>query len=226
MNTKHFMIALLAVAATPALADDRQKTDPWGTVEQAHACTVKDVNWSATSITYTLEHNKEMSDACKTETRERIAACTADPKQKPIFDKKKDDYPKGFDDYCAQTAFTRIQRQVTVKDDVELPKPGKKDAALEKLIGAAYAKAYPDNKVLKVIIVSDDWSTERNDYGTVIGRNIQAFVANQQEGNYCQLHSEAWYQEYIGGKFSGPITQRGAGSQQLTGILCSKAGVK
>jgi hypothetical protein len=36
------------------------------------------------------------------------------------------------------------------------------------------------------------------------------------------LHNEMWMQEDIGGKFKGALSQRGAGSQSLKGILCDK----
>ena len=61
--------------------------------------------------------------------------------------------------------------------------------------------------------------------GIIANRNITATVVNQQKTaseDYCQLHDEMWSQQYIGKKFTGKMSQRGAGSQKLTGILCSK----
>ena len=120
------------------------------------------------------------------------------------------------------------------------PKAGKKDPALEKAIAAAYKEGYPDDKVkvLKVIIVSTGWSTERASTGIITGRTIQAVVVNQQKGNelaqtwgepsgsYCELHSEAWQQEHNGKKFAGKINAYGSGSLSKSGILCAKVGVK
>ncbi len=122
----------------------------------------------------------------------------------------------------------------------EMPKAAKRDPGLEKAIAKAYQEAYPDDKVkvLKVIIVSADWTTDRSSLGIITGRHIQAVVVNQQKGNemattwgepsgsYCELHSEAWEQEYKGKKFAGKITAAGAGSLSKPGILCAKAGVK
>jgi hypothetical protein len=119
---------------------------------------------------------------------------------------------------------------------VELPKPARKDATVEKQVAAAYKKDYPDNQVLKVIVVGD-WITDRNDFGAVTGRHIQVVVVNEQKdqvmierwgtnGRYCELHSEAWEQEYRGGKFVGPLSAAGAGSMSKEGILCDKASGK
>ncbi len=106
-------------------------------------------------------------------------------------------------------------------DKAEVPKPSKKDATIEGMVKTTYAKAFPAAKVLSVVIVSNDWSTERNDLGTVIGRNIQVAVVNQQKDE-CEIYSELWNQEYIGGAFKGPLTERGAGSLTRTPITCSK----
>ena len=105
---------------------------------------------------------------------------------------------------------------------VELPKADKKDAALEKQIAAAYKAAYPANTVLMVLLQQKSWSTERSDYGVITNRNYQAIVVNKHPDGTCQLHNELWMQEYIGGRFKGPLMQRGAGSQELKPILCEK----
>jgi hypothetical protein len=104
----------------------------------------------------------------------------------------------------------------------ELPKAVKKDAAIEKQVAAAYKASYPDNAILMVILQSTDWTTERNNLGAVTNRTFQAIVVNKQKDGSCQLHNEAWSQEYIGNKFTGNLSQRGAGSQTLSGILCEK----
>ena len=137
--------------------------------------------------------------------------------------------------WCSSQSWDRLvrQRAQAVKDKAaadarkanadkaELPKPSKKDATIEGMVKATYAKAFPSASVLSVVIVSDDWSTERNDYGTVIGRNIQVAVVNQQKDD-CEIYSELWYQEYIGGAVKGPVSERGAGSLTRTPITCSK----
>ncbi len=122
----------------------------------------------------------------------------------------------------------------------EMPQAAKRDPGLEKAIAKAYMEGYPDDKVkvLKVLILSTDWSTDRSSVGIITGRHIQAVVVTQHTGNdmakawgepsgsYCELHSEAWEQEYIGKKFAAKMTPAGAGSLQKSGILCAKAGVK
>jgi hypothetical protein len=105
---------------------------------------------------------------------------------------------------------------------VELPKAAKKDGALEKQIAAAYKSSYPDNKILGVVLLQKDWSPERTNLGVITNRNIQAIVVNKHQDGTCEMHNELWSQEYIGGKFKGKLSQRGAGSQELREILCEK----
>jgi hypothetical protein len=48
-------------------------------------------------------------------------------------------------------------------------------------------------------------------------------VIEQQKGDeLCEIYNELWQQEYIGGAFKGPMSERGAGSLQRTPIVCAK----
>ena len=178
----------------------------------------------------------KVSAECKTEVERRAGVCMTSKYRNavnlcnrdavfaifnqllndPVLKKKIDDEAnakKAADDKAAYEA--KIAK-------VELPKPEKKDAAIEKQIAAAYKEAYPDNVILMVILQSKDWTTERSNYGVITNRTFQAIVVNKHKDGTCQLHNEAWSQEYIGNKFTGKLSQRGAGSQSLSGILCEK----
>lgn len=192
---------------------------------------------------------KNVSPECKAELDQRAAVCLKDPAQvKEIENYRKndrgswptkalkDDPANGPTLVCLDEVYGRLrrQREKAIKDKaereaalaaaqkVELPKADKKDAALEKQIAAAYKAAYPDNTVLLVLLQAKNWSTERDNWGTITNRNFQAIVVNKHPDGTCELHNELWMQEYIGNSFKGPLLQRGAGSQQLTQILCEK----
>jgi hypothetical protein len=193
-----------------------------------------------------------ISADCKAEIERRIPLCVADPNEKSRYSGlKKGNAGMTREELCAESSFLRLGDQILnmrsqkeqaaarAKQEaaeraakeaqlakVELPTAVRRDPALEKQIAAAYKEAYPENKVLKVIIISKGWETERSGYGVITNRNIQAVVVNQQPGDYCQLHNELWMQEHDGRRFAGKLQQRGAGSQELTQILCSKAKAK
>jgi hypothetical protein len=105
---------------------------------------------------------------------------------------------------------------------VELPKATQHNAGLEKAVAAAYAKDYPEGKVLKVILGSWADDMEKDSFGRVTGRDLNATVVNKQPDGKCQLHDELWMQHGNGRSFSGPLSARGAGSMTKTEILCSK----
>jgi hypothetical protein len=188
------------------------------------------------------------SDDCRAEVAKRAAQCLKDPTMakhlKPnnedssyysgILKKAGDDGPRLI---CAGEAFTRLiaqrkrylyEKQFAEKrkadaEQAELPKVGKKDAGIESAIAATFKANFPDARFIKVILISSDWSTDRNDYGVVVGRYRQAAVIDQQKGDdLCEIYSEAWEQEYLGGAFKGPMHEGGAGSLERTPIVCSK----
>jgi hypothetical protein len=188
------------------------------------------------------------SGDCKAEVAKRVDVCLKDPAIAPRLKPTNEDnkynaiLKKGGADgprlICADEAFNRIglQRKKALADKAaaeerkanaekaELPKAAKKDASLEKAITTTFKKAFPDAKVIRVIIIDKDWATERNNFGTIIGRNIQAAVIEQQKGEeLCEIYNELWFEEYIGGHFKSSVDERGAGSLQRTPIVCSKA---
>lgn len=187
---------------------------------------------------------------CKAEVSRRADACLKDsamqsklkayaspkPKEKNVnINIIKSGGDQGQHMVCEAEAWERLKRQRDVAaklakqatdrkaaaEKAELPTAGKKDASIEAMVKATYSKAFPSATVLGVVIVSNDWATERNDIGTVIGRYIQVAVVNQQK-DVCEVYSEAWFQEYLGGAFKGPISERGAGSLTRYEIVCSK----
>ncbi len=244
-TTKLLIASLILGAATPAFADD-----DWSADDQAKCTAEFDqkapefVNGGWVTYKNGKPHGPEKATAdCKAVVEKHAEVCLADAAQQK---KKKTStiIKNGGSDqlYCENEAWmgllrTRQKADAEAKkvedkrkadekrkadaDKATVPAAGKKDATIEAWVKAAFAKAYPDAKILKVLLVSDDWSTERNDYGTVIGRNIQAVIVNQQK-DVCEVFSEEWYQEYIGGAFKGPLTERGAGSLQRYDITCSK----
>lgn len=190
---------------------------------------------------------KNASDECKAEVAQRAQRCLKDPEMasslKPTGENNKanailkvagDDGPRLI---CADQAFARLMEQrkrylyekefkakrQANAEKAELPKAGKKDPALEKSIAATFKTNWSEARIIKVILISSDWSTDRNGLGVVVGRYLQAAVIEQPKGDdLCEIYSEAWEQEYIGGSFKGPMHEAGAGSLERTPIVCSK----
>jgi hypothetical protein len=187
---------------------------------------------------------------CKAEINKRADACLQDPAMQALITKYSSPKIKEKNAYlnilksggdqgphmvCEAEAWSRLTHQrdlaaVLAKqaasrkaaaEKTELPTAGKKDATIEAMVKATYSKAFPSATVLGIIIVGSDWSTDRNDFGTVIDRYIQVAVVNQQK-DVCEIYSEAWSQQYIGGAFKGPLSEAGAGSLTRSEIVCSK----
>jgi hypothetical protein len=246
------LVATASVAlATPAFAEDAWGTaDDAATC--ATAFDSKSPNFiNGSYVTYDhgrAVRSTKATPECQAELEKRGAVCLADPATVKLLEEArtgtpnwrtkilKEDPTNGPMTICLDDVFQRVKRQheraIQVKAEkaardaeaakVELPTAEKRDKKLEKQIAAAYKAEYPDNTVLMVLLQSKGWDTERSDYGVVTNRNIQAIVVNKQPDGSCQLHNEMWMQEYIGGRFKGPLSQRGAGSQRLTPILCEK----
>lgn len=115
------------------------------------------------------------------------------------------------------------QKRQEATDKVELPKATQHNAGLEKAVATAYGKDYPEGKVLSVVL--GDWSDdfEKDAFGRVTGRDLDATVVNKQPDGKCYLHNEYWMQHGNGRSFSGALSARGAGSMSKTEILCTKA---
>jgi hypothetical protein len=106
---------------------------------------------------------------------------------------------------------------------VELPKALMHDAKLEKMVTDAYHRDYPDGKVLSVILGRWAEDLEKDGFGRISGRDLDATVVNEQPDGKCMMHDEFWMQHGTGRSFSGPLAARGAGSAHDLEILCSKA---
>lgn len=65
-----------------------------------------------------------------------------------------------------------------------------------------------DNKVLKIIL--GDWSDdyEKDAFGQITGRDLDAFVVNKQPDGKCFIHDEYWLQNGNGRSFSGPAPKK------------------
>jgi hypothetical protein len=218
----------------------------WGTVADAESC-AKELTDGPEKIGGWVHYEcvkepcktpapaepKNASPGCKAEVHKRGELCKKDAVIQNNA-KARNTSETAFHFSCLEEAYSRIKRQrdkaaadkkfaderKAAAEKAELPKAAKRDPALEKSISATYMKEFPKAKILKVILIAD-WSTERNNYGTVIARNIQAAVVNRQ-GDVCEIYNELWQQEFIKGKFSGPMLERGAGSLERTEIVCSK----
>jgi len=242
--------ATVAGASATARAEDVD-TD-YGNDADAHHCEPEfdafekaPDNWKW--LDEALASGKVFSATCKAEFDKRMALCLKDPKMEGSL--KNPDIQKGvpgrachqrvFGDMANQIMWDREQakraaEEAKAKADEEakyaaevaareLPKGTRHDAKLEKLVAAAYAKDYPDGKVLKIIL--GDWSDdyEKDDFGRVTGRDLDAFVVNKQPDGKCFVHDEYWLQHGNGRSFGGPLSARGAGSASDAEILCSKA---
>jgi hypothetical protein len=241
------LMVILTVGTTSAVASAE-----WGTLEQARLCekdwatanaSPKREDWIADA----MKTGKGIAPACKAEIDREAQLCLKDPgldlelRQRGlkasdgnrycivhVFFNMADQFENA--DRKAKEAEEEAKKQEErkAKDAAEvaareLPKAERKDAKLEKAVADAYHRDYPSGKILKVILGS--WSTdyEKDDFGRVIGRDIDATVVNKQQDGKCYLHDELWMQHGNGRSFSGPLSARGAGSASDKEILCTKA---
>ena len=212
--------------------------------------TVRASKWAADA----RKSGTGISDECKAEIEKRIPVCENDSTM--AYQLRDPDInhgdPKGF---CFGAAFSQIGDQITndrndkkreadlakekeeskakaaaaaaaAAASAELPKALMHNAALESAVAKAYAKDYAPGKVLKVILGRWADEYEKDAFGRVTGRDLNATVVNKQPDGSCQMHDELWLQHGKGKSFSGPLSPRGAGSAEDKGILCSKVGAK
>lgn len=195
-----------------------------------------------------------LSDECKAEAEKRVPSCLADNSMQYALrdpDIVHGD-PKGL---CFNRAVLEMfeqmtndrhdkQREVDLAKEkeeskakaaaaaaaaaasAELPKALMHNAALESAVAKAYAKDYAPGKVLKVILGRWADEYEKDAFGRITGRDLNATVVNKQPDGSCQMHDELWLQHGKGKSFSGPFSPRGAGSAEDKPILCSKVGAK
>lgn len=213
---------LLGAVAAPALAEQ----GPWGTPDETKPCQAFD------------------SPECKAEINKRAQKCVNDPREnvdnrtwKEQGFKSQEAKDARHKEFCTEVATDILKRQMAELEEqrksavedkakleaVELPKPELRNAGLEKAVAAAYAKGYPGGKILKIILGSWSDDFEKDAFGRVTGRDIDATVVIKQPDGSCLMHDELWMQRGNGKSFSGPLSARGAGSMKETEILCSKA---
>ena len=220
--------------------------EPWGTEEEASVC---DKEYSANKnlkefmvINDAINAGK-ISEPCKAEIEKRATQCVADPEMQKII--KDPAYKiKDGEAWCKYRAFWNMgnqldkiieKREKAAADakaaeakkaelaGVELPKAQMKDAGLEKAVAAAYRKAGYRGTVLRVILAGWNPDLEKDAFGHVTGRDLAATVVTKQPDGKCLLHTELWLQRGSGRSFSGALSARGAGSEEESEILCSKA---
>jgi hypothetical protein len=227
MNRSHARIATIVALTFAGISPAFAEQGPWGTPEEGKPCQAS------------LD-----SPECKAEIARRTDNCQKDPREagnqsnaRSWFPNDKAKADQKAHDTCAEMATNIMKDQLeelTKKEKraaedkaklegEELPPANMHDPKLEKAVAAAYAKDYPEGKIIKVIL--DGWRDdfEKDAFGRVTGRDLIATVVNKQPDGKCQLHSENWLQHGNGKSFSGPLSARGAGSMQKSEILCSKA---
>ena len=104
-----------------------------------------------------------------------------------------------------------------------IPVPKVRDTALEQLFMEAYNKMYSESfkgKALKAVILSDDWTIERNEIsGVVTGRLRKGAIAYKNSEGKCYLIREFFIkQEYVSGAFVGTKSVYAVGKGQE--MLC------
>jgi hypothetical protein len=241
------IIAIALVGASPAFAqlppDDQAKlcekeyvnSKSWGNLHQ----------WPYPIVAKLKDGS--VSAACKSEIERGAQRCLSESFWQKEFARQSAGSPgMTINDFCNYQSFTiywsaleNIEREAAEAkknaekeaaadkarqekiEKTEVPTGVKKDPALEKAVAAAYHKAYPSNRVIKVILFQDDY-LEKDLLGRIIGKNLGATVVNKHPDGKCELHYQLWLQYGNGAKFSGPFSSRVAASEDQE-ILCSKA---
>jgi hypothetical protein len=238
MRTLFFIPTL--VLAAPAFADNPKPAapPPFGAAKDSLVCEqpVKDLGVNKCQSA-AKDHLKP---DCLAESTKRIDECKKRPDDakpiKEICDKAGFGFEDGvkqtrkgkiqptpeeaLDAYCRSAVWFQMSEQVKIAS-VTMPVAAMHDAAIEKAIWAAYAKAYPDTKIVKVVITSTEFQDETDAFGAVIGRNVPASVVNKHKDGTCEVFDELWLQKGSGKRFSGPFEERGAGSLSRAEIECS-----
>ena len=178
-------------------------------------------------------YEPNLTPECKAEQKKRVDECKKRPddakEQAALCTKWGYDLPdpaKDLDHYCLRAVWAQMvaQSRAAATESLEVPEATMHDAKLEKAVAAAYVKeGYKDNKILKVVLLGWAEDLEKDGFGRVNGRDMQATVVNKHPDGKCELHYELWLQHGSGKSFSGALEARGAGSEQNTEIPCEKA---
>lgn len=225
MNCRNVWIASATLLGVAALPTNALAQGPWGTPEEAAPCL-----------------DARDAQPCKAEIARRAQNCLHDPNEAENIAGAHSGRSKAAGDaaaldFCVVAATHILDDQLedlaarkkeadarrAKLESTELPEAKQHNAKLEQAVIAAYIKGgYKDNKVLKVIL--GDWSTdyEKDAFGRITGHDLWATVVNKHPDGKCELFSELWLQLGNGRSWSGPLSERGAGSLETAEILCSK----
>lgn len=244
------LVQMLLTTATVVGFTSVAHAAAWGTLEDAYKCEkeVDAVGQGSTDewLTAARKSGQGLSAVCLAEIEKRVPTCEQDPWTQRVMkdpDLKLGD-PKS---YCFVKSFASVWEQVVndrrakkdaeeqakVKEEekakevaqraaVEVPQPKMHDASLEKAVADAYHRYDPPAKVIKVVLGRWADDLEKDAFGRVTGRDLDATVVNRQPNGKCVLHNEYYMQHGNGRSFSGPLKARGAGSASDKEILCEK----
>ncbi len=227
---------IFAVIGGGALSAFGASEKPFGTPEELKPCLedheFKDMHghWSS---------KNKLSPECLAEVDRRAKACLEDPDVKAKISDPNTGAHANPERYCHETVmfgmrdqkdeYEAAQKNKQREDDAKSklatqgpPKADMHNPQLEKAIADAYKKNFPDNKILKVILTDKNWDYERDAFGHITGRDLNASVINKHPDGSCEIHSEMWVQQGNGKSYKGPFDERGAGSLSKTPILCDR----
>jgi hypothetical protein len=209
---------------------------PFGTPEQSAPCVNQPKFWNGA-------WKRDANEACNAEIARRAELCLKEPAMQTFINDPTSGAHKDPARFCKEIAQGAIERDMDAYliirekeqkaaaaqsklEGTELPKADQHNPTLEKAVAKAYAKDYPSGKILKVILGrwADDF--EKDAFGRITGRDLYATVVNKQPDGSCQSHGELWLQHGKGKSFAGPLSPRGAGSAEDSGILCTKVEAK
>jgi hypothetical protein len=239
MSQRGWKIVIFAIVVGGGAGVARAEDNPFGTPEDLAPCQ-SDRSFSRThGWSPTTAPKSKLTKECQAEIAKRVEVCLKDPDAAKIFN---DPQYRAHSDppaYCGEIAISRMkdqagrlaadQKKAKAEEEAkaklaaqEVPKADLKDAKLEKAIYTAFHLAYPDAKILKVILTDRAWDYEKDAFNRVTGRDLNASIVNKRPDGSCEIFSEMWVQQGHGKSFSGPFEERGAGSLNKVGILCEK----
>lgn len=101
-----------------------------------------------------------------------------------------------------------------------LPKAMRRDPNMERKILAAFnAKGWPE-KAVKVVIIEQGWTIERNQLSGVPIRRTVAAAIGSTRGNECISQTFNFAQDYVGDSYSDNLYLRGTGDQKVIPCAC------
>jgi len=129
--------------------------------------------------------------------------------------------------YTAQLA--EYDRSVSANSDkananVEVPKVAMRNAALERQFAAMINGAGAEWKMLKLIIASPEWQTNRHEIsGVIVSRHIVTRNIVKHPNGACQIQSVTFYQDYNGSGYGKTYMDVASGRTDDVAVSCAKA---